>query len=52
MTFSPPGYVSINDAAAELGVKPWDVVRLLEAYEVKSVTLVELASLRSYKESR
>lgn len=45
MTFAPPGYVSINEAAARLGVKPWDIVRLIEADQINTVTLVEVASL-------
>lgn len=47
-----PHYVSINEAADDLGVKPWDVVRLIEAGQVASVQLVEVASLRTYKEGQ
>lgn len=45
-------YVSINEAAALLGAKPWDVVRLIESGHVASVQLVEVASLNAYKEQR
>lgn len=45
---SPAGFVSIADAAALIGVKPWDVVRLIESGRVKSIQLVEVSSLRTF----
>lgn len=48
MANAPAGYLSINEAADELGVKPWEVVRLTESGQVDSVTLVKAASLRDY----
>jgi len=46
---SPPtSYMSVNEAAAYLGVKPWDVVRLVQTNQVDSITLVDASSLRAY----
>lgn len=47
-----PQYVSINEAASVLGVKPWEVVRLIESGHVASVSLVDAASLNAYKEGQ
>jgi hypothetical protein len=45
-----PKYLSVNDAAAQLGVKPQEVVRLIEHGEVQAVTLVDAASLDELQE--
>jgi len=42
-------YIPIQDAAEILGVKPWDVVRLIEAGRVASVELVDADSLTEYR---
>lgn len=39
------GYMTINEAAAALGMKPFEVVRLIDAGKVRTVVLVEAASL-------
>lgn len=39
------GFITIAEAATTLGVKPFEVVRLIEAGQVRTVTLVEAASL-------
>ena len=39
------GFVTIAEAAAHLGIKPGAVLELIEAGEVRTVTLVEVASL-------
>lgn len=39
------GYITINEAAEALGVKPFEIVRLIDAGQVRTVTLVEAASL-------
>jgi len=44
------GYVSINEAADHLGVKPWEVRRLIEAEQLRTVVLVEKSSLDRYKQ--
>lgn len=51
MVSAPSGYVSINEAATLLNVKPWDVVRLIKDEKVAAVELVELDSLRRFQES-
>jgi hypothetical protein len=51
VTSAPDGYLSINQAADELGMSPWDVSRLVEEQQIASVTLVEAASLRTFKEA-
>jgi hypothetical protein len=47
---APPGYISINDAAAALGKKPYEIIRLIEANTIRAVTLVEAASLAQVAE--
>lgn len=49
MAEAPPRYVSINDAAELLGVKPWEVVRLIEQGRVIAVELVDVSSLNAYR---
>lgn len=49
-TSSQTGFVSINEAAAFLGVKPWEVRRLIEADQLDTRTLVSVASLRQHKQ--
>ena len=44
-------YVSVNDAAKHLGIKAWAVRRLLDAGHIRSVTLVDTASLLAYKDA-
>ena len=48
----PAGLLSIADAADRMGVKPWDVVRLIEAGSLPSVTLVPVASLPATRETK
>lgn len=43
------GYITITQAAEALGVKPYEVVRLIDAGQIKTVTLVEAASLPEEK---
>ena len=38
-------YLTIADAADNLGVKPWDVVRLIEAGRLATVTLIPAQAL-------
>lgn len=40
-----PQYVSISEAATRLGVKPWDVVRLIETGRLETTQLVAVTSL-------
>lgn len=44
------GYMTVAEAAGQLGVKPWDVMRLIQVGEIQSVVLVEVASLEALKE--
>lgn len=41
----PAGLLTIAEAADRFGVTPWDVVRLIEAERVETVTLVSVDSL-------
>lgn len=49
MTASPP-FLSIHEAAERLGVKPWDVVRLIRSGDLVSVELVDVESLSRYEQ--
>jgi hypothetical protein len=50
---SPPGegYVSIAEAARILGLRPWDVVRLIKSAQIETVELVEVASLHKWRKA-
>lgn len=48
---SLPAFVSISDAAEILGVKPWEVVRLVEAKRVAVVEMVDTNSLLEYRKA-
>lgn len=39
------GFLTIQQAADALAVKPFEVVRLIDAGEVRTITLIEAASL-------
>lgn len=43
-------HVSINEAATQLGMKPFEVIRLIRRQELESVELVSLASLREFSQ--
>lgn len=47
----PAGYLSIRDAALELGVKPGDVARLIDDQRIETVELITVESLNKYRES-
>jgi len=44
------GFQTVREAAEQLGLTPWDVMRLVQAGEVQSVVLVETASIQALKE--
>lgn len=44
------GLLTIDATADALGVKPWDVVRLLNAGVIESVELVKADSLNRYRQ--
>lgn len=44
------GHLPITEAAKRLGVKPWEVVRLIEEHELDEVRMVDAASLDAYIE--
>lgn len=46
------GFVTIDTAAKELDLKPWEVVRLMGSGELGSIELVNADSLRRYKEAQ
>lgn len=48
----PTGFLTIAQAADQLGVKPWAVVRLIEAGSIESVTLVPASALPSTRETK
>jgi hypothetical protein len=48
---TPAGYRSIRDTADELGITEWDVLDLIEAHRLESVTFVQAASLTNYRET-
>lgn len=50
MASAPSRYISIAEAADLLDVKPWDVVRLIEADQITSIELVDINSLQAFKE--
>lgn len=45
-------YLTIAEAADTLGVKPWEVVRLIESDRLTSVTVIPAASLADYTQER
>lgn len=45
------GYLSINEAAAILEVSPWEVLDLAEVGQLTRITLIDAASLATYKET-
>ena len=47
----PAGYLSISDAAHELGLSVGDVVRLIDDQRIETVELIAATSLAKYKES-
>lgn len=51
MAVLPAGYLSISDAARELGVSVGDVVRLIDDQRIETVELIPVASLAKHKES-
>ena len=48
----PSGYLTIADAADKLAVKPWEVVRLIEAGRVPTVTLIPADALPATRETK
>lgn len=44
----PTGRFTIAQAADHLGVKPWEVVRLIESGRLDSLVYVSAASLATY----
>ena len=46
-----PELISISEAAARIGVKPWDVQRLIDDGALRQVVLVDASSLAEYQES-
>ena len=44
----PTGYVSVNEAATYLGMKPGEVVRLTETCQLDSVILIPATALQNY----
>ena len=51
-TAPPTGLLTISQAADRLGVKPWDVMRLIEAGDMPAVTLVPAAALPISREAK
>lgn len=51
-TAPPTGLLTIAQAADRLGVKPWDVVRLVESGAIAAVTLVPAAALPNSREAQ
>lgn len=45
------GYLSLSEAADELGVTEWDVTSLVEQDALRAVTLIDAASLARYQEA-
>lgn len=46
----PAGFLTIADAADQLGAKPWDVVRLIESGQLATVTLIPVTALPNTRE--
>lgn len=45
-------YLTIAQTADTLGVKPWEVVRLIEAGELTSATVIPATALADYTQER
>lgn len=47
---APPAvtHLTITETADQLGVKPWEVVRLIESDQLHSVTYIPATALRTY----
>lgn len=48
----PTGLLTIAQAADKLGVRPWDVMRLIESGRMPTVTLVPAAALPHSREAK
>jgi len=46
------GHITVSEAAKRLGVKPYEVVRLVQSGDLAGLVLVEIASLEAMKESQ
>lgn len=44
--------ISISEAAQQLGAKPWEVQRLIDAGRLPAVVLIDTTSLREFQESQ
>lgn len=44
------GHLTVSEAAERLGVKPWDVMRMVQTGDLKSLVLIEAASLEALEE--
>lgn len=44
-------YLTVAEAAEVLGVRPWDVMRLVEEDALRTVVLIDRESLSGLKES-
>ena len=51
MSLLPAGYLSIRDAAHELGLTIGDVDRLIDAQRIETVELITVESLNKYRAS-
>jgi excisionase family DNA binding protein len=47
---TPAGYLTVAEAAERLGVKPWDVMRMVQTGDLQSLVLIESASVEAPKE--
>lgn len=45
-----PNHLTIAETADQLGVKPWEVVRLIESGRLDAVTFVPTTALRAYQQ--
>lgn len=46
-----PTHLTIAETADSLGVKPWEVVRLIESGRLDAVMYVPAAAVRTYQET-
>ena len=51
MRRTPPGYLTIAEAAAELDMTPWDVKELIEADMLKHLTYVNATAVAQYAQA-
>lgn len=50
MNNAPKGYLTISEAADQLGVTPWDILRLVDRDQLRGVMFIDAGSLLSHQQ--